>query len=78
MELTDEQTVNEGRQWAKDTESSFTIMGTLIITIMFAAAFTIPRGSNQDKGTPIFLGRNAFSFFIISDALSLIASSSSV
>ncbi|RHN50409.1 putative ankyrin repeat-containing domain, PGG domain-containing protein [Medicago truncatula] len=73
-----EQLVNEGRQWAKDIASSFTIMGTLIITIMFAAAFTVPGGNNQDKGTPIFLGRNAFSFFIISDALSLTASSSSV
>jgi hypothetical protein len=73
-----EQLVNEGRQWAKDTASSFTIVGTLIITIMFAAAFTVPGGNNQDKGIPIFLGKNAFSLFIISDALSLIASSSSV
>jgi hypothetical protein len=73
-----EQLVNEGRQWAKDTASSFTIVGTLIITIMFAAAFTVPGGNNQDKGTPIFIGKNAFSLFIIADALSLIASSSSV
>jgi hypothetical protein len=73
-----EQLVNEGRQWAKDTASSFIIVGTLIITIMFAAAFTVPGGNNQDKGTPIFIGKNAFSLFIIADALSLITSSSSV
>lgn len=73
-----EQLVNEGRQWAKDTASSFTIVGTLIITIMFAAAFTVPGGNNQDNGSPIFIGKNAFSLFIIADALSLIASSSSV
>ncbi|GAU39608.1 hypothetical protein TSUD_276480 [Trifolium subterraneum] len=73
-----EQLVNEGRQWAKDTANSFIIVGTLIITIMFAAAFTVPGGNNQDNGIPIFLGKNAFSLFIISDALSLIASSSSV
>ncbi|MCH80549.1 ankyrin repeat-containing protein [Trifolium medium] len=70
--------VKEGRQWAKDTASSFTIVGTLIITIMFAAAFTVPGGNNQDKGIPIFLGKNVFTIFIITDALSLVASSSSV
>lgn len=73
-----EHLLNEGRQWAKDIASSFTIVGTLIITIMFAAAFTVPGGNNQDKGTPIFLGKNAFSFFIVTDSLSLIASASSV
>ncbi|XP_039690885.1 uncharacterized protein [Medicago truncatula] len=73
-----EKLVNEGRQWAKDTASSFTIVGTLIITIMFAAAFTVPGGNNQYKGTPIFLCNDAFSLFIIADALSLITSTSSV
>lgn len=73
-----EQLVKDGRQWAKDTASSFTIVGTLIITIMFAAAFTVPGGNNENNGSPIFLGKNAFSLFIIADALSLIASSSSV
>lgn len=71
-----EQLVNEGRKWAKETASSFTIVGTLIITIMFAAAFTVPGGT--EKGFPIFLGKNAFSVFVLADALSLIASSSSV
>jgi magnesium-transporting ATPase (P-type) len=73
-----EQLMNEGRQWAKETASSFTIVGTLIITIMFAAAFTVPGGNDQNKGTPIFLGKDAFSLFILVDALSLVASSSSV
>jgi len=73
-----EQLVNEGRQWAKDTASSFTIVGTFIITIMFAAAFTVPGGNDQTKGTPIFLGNDAFSLFVIADALSLITSTSSV
>ncbi|KAF3967832.1 hypothetical protein CMV_008219 [Castanea mollissima] len=34
----------EGEKWAKETASSFTIVGTLIITIMFSAAFTVPGG----------------------------------
>jgi hypothetical protein len=45
---------------------------------MFAAAFTVPGGNNQNKGTPIFLGKQVFSFFIILDAISLVTSSSAV
>ncbi|MCH86188.1 ankyrin repeat protein [Trifolium medium] len=73
-----EQLLNEGRQSVKETANSFTIVGTLIVAIMFAAAFTVPGGNDQNKGTPIFLGQNAFFVFIIADTLSLIASSSAV
>ncbi|GLT47547.1 hypothetical protein SLA2020_212360 [Shorea laevis] len=34
--------VQEGGKWMKETASSFIIVGTLIVTIMFAAAFTVP------------------------------------
>ncbi|TKY65552.1 Ankyrin repeat-containing protein [Spatholobus suberectus] len=70
--------LKSGQQWAKETASSFTLVGTLIITIMFAAAFTVPGGNSGDKGTPIFLGKDIFTFFIVSDAISLVTSSSSV
>jgi len=43
--------VKVGEKWAKDTASSFTLVGTLIITIMFATTFTVPGGNNQDGGT---------------------------
>ena len=45
---------------------------------MFAVVFTIPGGNNQDSGYPIFLKENLFVVFIISDALSLFSSSTSV
>jgi hypothetical protein len=45
---------------------------------MFAAAFTVPGGNDQNKGTPIFLGKSDFSVFIILDALSLVTSASAV
>ncbi|GAU39602.1 hypothetical protein TSUD_276420 [Trifolium subterraneum] len=73
-----EKLLNEARQWVKETANSFTIVGTLIMTIMFAAAFTVPGGNDQNKGIPIFLGQNAFSVFIIADVLSLVTSSSAV
>ena len=38
--------VEAGEKWAKDAAGSFTIVCTLIITITFAAAFTVPGGNN--------------------------------
>lgn len=54
------------------------MVGALIITIMFTAAFTIPDGNNQDTGFPMFSHKRLFRVFIISDALSFISSSTSV
>lgn len=62
----------------KKTAESSTVVGALIITIMFAAAFTVPGGNNQDTGHPIFSDKPAFLVFIISDAISLFAASTSV
>nr|POE66453.1 hypothetical protein CFP56_41948 [Quercus suber] len=41
--------MGKGEKWMKDTASSCTVVGALIITIMFAAAFTVP-------GVLMFLG----------------------
>ncbi|MED6135600.1 hypothetical protein PIB30_048056 [Stylosanthes scabra] len=73
-----EDLVKAGEKWARDTATSFTIVGSLIITIMFAAAFTVPGGNDQNTGIPIFLRNHAFTVFIVADAISLITSSSSV
>jgi hypothetical protein len=70
--------VKAGEKWAKDTAGSFTLVATLITTIMFAAAFTVPGGNNQDNGVPLFLHDITFDVFIIADAASLFTSSTSV
>ncbi|XP_022748045.1 ankyrin repeat-containing protein ITN1-like [Durio zibethinus] len=70
--------IKEGEKWMKDIAQSSTIVGTLIITIMFAALFTVPGGYNQDTGIPLLLSKKLFKLFIISDAISLFASSTSV
>ncbi|KAG5059089.1 hypothetical protein AAZX31_01G011700 [Glycine max] len=70
--------VKAGEKWAKDTAGSFTLVGTLITTIMFAAAFTVPGGNHQETGAPIFLHDHIFTLFIIADAISLFTSSTSV
>ncbi|XP_017985278.1 PREDICTED: ankyrin repeat-containing protein At3g12360-like [Theobroma cacao] len=70
--------VKEGEKWSKDIAQSSTIVGTLIITIMFAALFTVPGGLNQETGVPLLLTNKPFKVFIISDAISFFASTTSV
>ena len=70
--------MKDGEQWMKDTATSCTVVGALIVTIMFAAVFTVPGGNDQNKGFPIFLNKKLFMVFIVSDALSLFSSSTSV
>jgi hypothetical protein len=70
--------MEKGEKWMKATATSCTVVGALIITIMFTAAFTVPGGNNQNTGFPMFSNENLFMVFILSDALSLISSSTSV
>ncbi|KAJ0615777.1 putative PGG domain-containing protein [Helianthus annuus] len=73
-----EKLVKEGEQWMKTTAESCNITAALITTIVFAAAITVPGGSNQNTGTPLFKKEPAFIIFAISDAISLFASSTSL
>ncbi|XP_035541473.1 uncharacterized protein LOC118344561 [Juglans regia] len=75
---THEAMLKSGEQWIKDTARSCTVVGALIVTMMFAASFNIPGGNKQDTGLPIFLPKGSLMVFIISDALSLFSSSTSV
>ncbi|MFS7916375.1 putative PGG domain-containing protein [Helianthus anomalus] len=79
MVFTDEHKdlLKEGQQWMKDTASSCTVVAALIVTMAFAAVFTVP-GGNQDDGKPLYLSYNTFMLFIVSDAVALFSSSTSV
>ncbi|CAB4274420.1 unnamed protein product [Prunus armeniaca] len=68
----------EGERSMKETATSCTVVGALIITIMFTAAFTVPGGNNGNTGMPLFLDKKLFQVFIVSDALSLFSSTTSV
>lgn len=70
--------LEEGKNWMKDTSNSCMLVATLIATIAFAAAITVPGGNNQDKGVPIFLPDNTFMVFVVSDALALFSSMASL
>ncbi|KAJ0008173.1 hypothetical protein Pint_29121 [Pistacia integerrima] len=69
--------VKEGEKWMKETASACIVASALIITVMFAAAFTLP-GGNKDDGISKFLSKKSFKIFIIFDALSLFSSSASL
>ncbi|KAF7820265.1 ankyrin repeat-containing protein NPR4-like isoform X1 [Senna tora] len=68
----------DGEEWMKETAASCSVVGALVVTIMFAAAFTVPGGNNQQFGYPMFLEKKLFILFLISDALSLFSSTTSV
>ncbi|XP_024018092.1 ankyrin repeat-containing protein NPR4-like [Morus notabilis] len=67
-----------GEKWMKDTSGSCSVVGALIVTITFAAAFTVPGGNDQNIGFPIFRNKKLFKVFFISDAISLFSSTTSV
>ncbi|KAL6139993.1 hypothetical protein ACLB2K_058294 [Fragaria x ananassa] len=70
--------MKEGEKSMKETATSCTVVGALIVTMMFAAAFTVPGGNNEDTGAPMSLKAKEFMVFIISDAISLFSSTTSV
>ncbi|KAH7841902.1 hypothetical protein Vadar_019404 [Vaccinium darrowii] len=70
--------VKEGEKWMKDTATSCTIVAALITTVVFAAAITVPGGTNSDNGLPFFLEARTFTLFGISDALAMFSSSTSL
>ncbi|XP_040370412.1 uncharacterized protein LOC112186838 isoform X2 [Rosa chinensis] len=73
-----EELIKEAETSMKETATSCTVACALIVTMMFAAAFTVPGGNNEDDGIPKFLNKRAFRVFIVADALSLFTSTTSV
>ncbi|KAH7839124.1 hypothetical protein Vadar_000016 [Vaccinium darrowii] len=69
--------VEKGEKWMKDTASSCTIVAALIVTVVFAAAITVPGGINSN-GLPIFLNDGVFVLFGVFDALALFSSTASL
>lgn len=73
-----EELKGKGEKWMRETSNSAMVVTTLIATIAFAAAITVPGGNDDKKGTPIFLKNDSFMVFAISDALALFSSVTSL
>ncbi|KAI3670725.1 hypothetical protein L1987_87720 [Smallanthus sonchifolius] len=77
--------VTESGNWMRSTANSYALTATLIITVVFAAAITVPGGNKENdggkKGTdgvPKFIDNPAFIVFITSIAVSMVTSSMSL
>ncbi|GKA96263.1 ankyrin repeat-containing domain, PGG domain protein [Tanacetum coccineum] len=70
--------VKQGERWMKETASQCMVVATLIATIVFAAAFTVPGGYGQNSGHPIFQSKATLIVFVVADAISLFSSTTSI
>nr|XP_043623989.1 uncharacterized protein LOC122595642 [Erigeron canadensis] len=70
--------ITEGEKWMKETANQCMVVAALIATIVFAAAFTVPGGYDQNDGLPIYYRERSFKVFVVTDAISLFLSSASI
>ncbi|KAH0904850.1 LOW QUALITY PROTEIN: hypothetical protein HID58_044353 [Brassica napus] len=69
----------EAEKWMKDTAMSCSLVAALIVTVTFAAVFTVPGGTDDNKkGIPFHLKDPHFVTFVVSDLVSCFASCTSV
>ena len=59
----------KAKEWIKRTAEGCSIVAVLIATVAFAAAYTIPGGSNDKTGVPILLNQPFFVVFTVADVL---------
>ncbi|XP_076908945.1 uncharacterized protein LOC143566041 [Bidens hawaiensis] len=70
--------IKQGESWMKTTAESCNITAALIVTVVFAASITVPGGSNQEYGIPVFKKETAFTIFAVSNALSLFSATTAL
>ncbi|KAK2395298.1 ankyrin repeat-containing protein ITN1 [Trifolium repens] len=64
--------------WMKKTAESCMLIATVIATGVFAAATSLPGGTNDDTGNPNYLKKTPFLVFAISDAFAFISSATAI
>ncbi|CAL1392003.1 unnamed protein product [Linum trigynum] len=69
--------IEQGEKWMKDTANSCSLVAALVVTVAFAAAFTLP-GGQKDDGTPNYLKEPSLMVFLAADTLALFSSSTSL
>jgi hypothetical protein len=73
-----EELLKVGKNAMKETSDSCMIVATLISTMVFAAALTVPGASSNITNTPFFSKDQWFTIFIVSNAVSLFTSAASI
>ncbi|EPS64453.1 hypothetical protein M569_10326, partial [Genlisea aurea] len=69
--------ISNETQWMIGMATSCSVAASLIATVAFAAAITVP-GGNNPEGFPIFSGEALFLVFAVSDAMALLTSVTTV
>ncbi|KAG5234704.1 ankyrin repeat-containing protein [Salix suchowensis] len=72
-----EKQLENAQKWIKETTQSCSTVAALVATVVFAAAYTVPGGSD-DSGKPNFIDSPYFLVFTVSDVLSLASSLTSL
>ncbi|GKV34318.1 hypothetical protein SLEP1_g42695 [Rubroshorea leprosula] len=70
--------ITDMEEWGKRTAKSYSLASVLIVTIMFAALFTVPGGIDEKTGMPKLLHIKQLSGFLMCDAVSFISASTSL
>ncbi|KAG4971345.1 hypothetical protein JHK82_037011 [Glycine max] len=69
--------LSDAREWIKETAQSCSAVAVLVATVVFAAAYTVP-GGTDGNGFPRFLHETIFLVFTIMDIVALVSSLGSV
>ncbi|MED6144482.1 hypothetical protein PIB30_016150 [Stylosanthes scabra] len=69
--------LKSAQEWLKQTSQSCSAVGVLVATVVFAAIYQVP-GGTDNNGIPKLIGSSDFLFFTIMDVLALGSSLSSV
>ncbi|XP_011013420.1 PREDICTED: uncharacterized protein LOC105117456, partial [Populus euphratica] len=77
FEIAHEEQLNKAQIWIKETSQSCSTVAALVATVVFAAAYTVPGGSDEN-GKPIFINSPYFLIFTVSDVVSLASSLTSL
>ncbi|WRX14424.1 protein of unknown function DUF3447 - like 10 [Theobroma cacao] len=67
-----------GEDWMRRTSHSMLMVATLLFIVVFVAILTLPGSLQNDAANPIILQKISFKIFIISDAMALFSSASSI
>ncbi|XP_011001724.1 PREDICTED: ankyrin repeat-containing protein At3g12360-like [Populus euphratica] len=70
FEIAHEKQLEKAQTWIKETSQSCSTVAALVATVVFAAAYTVPGGSDEN-GKPIFINSPYFLIFTVSLSLML-------
>ncbi|KAH6801443.1 hypothetical protein C2S52_001907 [Perilla frutescens var. hirtella] len=66
--------LKNSEMWMRNMADSCMLIATIFLSVMFAAAFTVPGGYDSQTGEPILVKRHWFKVFVVFETMGIIAS----